>query len=172
MCSPFSKHIALMRQALVFAKNAFETTPCGMDEVPVGAVLVDQKTDKILHACHNRTKAYQSPLAHAEIQALEIGMQQKGAPFLTDCTLYVTLEPCPLCAAALSFARIGQVVFGAFNPKGGAIVHGPRLFESPSLSYHPPVIGGVLETECAALLKRFFRQKRGAATPNTEDADI
>ncbi|MGJ8564812.1 MAG: tRNA adenosine(34) deaminase TadA [Alphaproteobacteria bacterium] len=129
-------------------------------EVPVGAVLVEPNTGAILARAGNAPIAIDDPTAHAEILTIRDGAYKAGNYRLTGLTLYVTLEPCTMCAGAISNARIGRVVFGAFDPKGGAIVNGVKFFESPNCHHRPAVQGGVLADECAALLKDFFKARR------------
>ncbi len=128
-------------------------------EVPVGAVLVNSKGE-ILAQNGNRTEEWADPTAHAEVLAIRAGAARRGSPRLPDCDLYVTLEPCAMCAAAISLARLRRVVFGAYDPKGGGIEHGGRFFQQPTCHHAPEVIGGVEETKAAALLKAFFKEKR------------
>lgn len=128
-------------------------------EVPVGAVVVGAD-GRVLSRAGNRTEADKDPTAHAEVLALREAARAAGSARLPDCTLYVTLEPCAMCAAATSFARIGKVIFGAYDPKGGAVEHGPRFYGQPTCHHAPMVIGGVEETACGDVLKAFFQQKR------------
>lgn len=128
-------------------------------EVPVGAVLVDG-TGEILAQTGNRTEELADPTAHAEILAIRAATQQRGEPRLPDCDLYVTLEPCAMCAAAISFARLRRVIFGAYDPKGGAVEHGPRFFTQSTCHHAPEVIGGVEEQKAGTLLRDFFKEKR------------
>ncbi len=128
-------------------------------EVPVGAVLVN-KSGFIMAQAGNRSEEMNDPTAHAEILVIREAARQRGEPRLPDCDLYVTLEPCAMCAAAISFARLRKVVFGAYDPKGGAVDHGPRFFNQPTCHHAPEVIGGVEEKRCGALLKAFFEGKR------------
>ncbi len=128
-------------------------------EVPVGAVLVSDKGE-ILAQAGNETEAQSDPTAHAEILAIRKATQARGEPRLPDCDLYVTLEPCAMCAAAISFARIRRVIFGAYDPKGGAIEHGPRFFSQPTCHHAPEVIGGVDERRAQEILKNFFSNLR------------
>ncbi len=128
-------------------------------EVPVGAVLVTDKGE-ILAQNGNRTEELADPTAHAEMLVIRAAAARLSSPRLPECDLYVTLEPCAMCAAAISFARIRRVIFGAYDPKGGGIEHGGRFFAQPTCHHVPEVIGGVEETKAAALLKNFFRQKR------------
>lgn len=127
-------------------------------EVPVGAVVVCD--GRIVAAAGNRTEALKDPSAHAELLALRAAAQARGDPRLPDCDLWVTLEPCALCTAAISFFRIRRLYFGAYDPKGGAVEHGPRLFSQPTLHHAPEIYGGIDESRCAALLKDFFRDRR------------
>lgn len=133
------------------------------DEVPIGAVLVDSGTGQVLAADHNRVEELHDPTAHAEmlvIRAVSTGRKEKRLPFAD---LYVTLEPCPMCAAAISFARIRRLVFAARDPKGGGVEHGPRIFQQPTCHHRPGVFGGLDETRSAGLLKTFFQAKRASA---------
>lgn len=127
-------------------------------EVPVGAVIV--RDGHVLAAAHNRPRALLDPTAHAEVLAIREACRTLGQERLTGCDLYVTLEPCALCAAAISFARIRRVYFGAADPKGGAIEHGPRFFGQPTCHHAPEVYGGIRESEAAALLRDFFAERR------------
>ncbi len=129
-------------------------------EVPVGAVLVHGLTGEVIAAAHNLTKTLPDPTAHAEMLVLREGAQRLGAARLVDCDLYVTLEPCPMCAQAISFARLRRLVFGAYDPKGGGVEHGPRLYQQPTCHHRPEVVGGVLEAEARQLLQRFFQERR------------
>lgn len=128
-------------------------------EVPVGAVLVDA-SGKVLAAAHNRVERDKDPTAHAEILAIRAACAVRGDARLPDCDLYVTLEPCPMCATAISFARLRRVYWGAADPKGGGVEHGPRVFAQPTCHHVPELIGGIAETESAALLRDFFRARR------------
>lgn len=129
-------------------------------EVPVGAVIVDPADGRVLAAAGNRTEELADPTAHAEVLAIREACRLAGAPRLPGLDLYVTLEPCALCAAAISFARLRRVYFGAYDPKGGGVEHGPRLFAQPTCHHAPEVYGGVAETEAAALLRAFFQDRR------------
>ena len=129
-------------------------------EVPVGAVVVDAATGAILARAGNRTEADNDPSAHAEILALRVAAASKGAPRLPDCDLYVTVEPCAMCAAAVSFARIRRLYFGAGDPKMGAVEHGARFFAQPTCHHAPEVYGGIGEAEAAALMRDFFKVLR------------
>jgi len=129
-------------------------------EVPVGAVVVDAASGAILARAGNRTEADNDPSAHAEILALRAAAAAKGAPRLPECDLYVTVEPCAMCAAAISFARIRRLYFGAGDPKMGAVEHGPRFFRQPTCHHAPEVYGGIGESEAAALMRAFFEARR------------
>lgn len=129
-------------------------------EVPVGAVVVDGASGKILARTGNRTEADSDPTAHAELLALRAAAALKGAPRLAQCDLYVTLEPCAMCAAAISFARIRRLYYGAADPKMGAVEHGPRFFAQPTCHHAPEVYGGIAEREAAALMRAFFKARR------------
>jgi tRNA(adenine34) deaminase len=143
-----------MHEALAEARIA-----AAAGEIPVGAVVVGPDGNIIARA-GNRTEAANDPTAHAEILALRAAAALRGSPRLPDCDLIVTLEPCPMCAHAISLFRIRRLIFGAYDPKGGGVDHGARVFDAPSCHHHPDVIGGVCETEAATLLRDFFRAKR------------
>ncbi|WP_417398490.1 nucleoside deaminase [Glycocaulis abyssi] len=130
-------------------------------EAPIGAVIVDPQTDEVVAFAHNAPIAGHDPSAHAEILSLRLAGQKLGNYRLTGLEMFVTLEPCAMCAGAISHARIGRLVYGASDPKGGAIEHGPRFFDQPTCHWRPEVSGGVLAEESAALLKGFFRARRG-----------
>lgn len=127
-------------------------------EVPVGAVVV--REGKVLASAGNRTLELKDPSAHAEMLAIRAACQEIGSERLVDCDLYVTLEPCPMCAAAISFARLRRLYFAAYDPKGGAVENGVRLYASPSCHHAPEVYGGLSESEAATLLRDFFRERR------------
>ncbi len=129
-------------------------------EVPVGAVVVDSRTGAVLAAAGNRTEADHDPSAHAEILALRDACKVRGAPRLPDCDLYVTLEPCAMCAQAIANARIRRLYFGAYDPKGGGVEHGARIFSQPTCHHRPEVYGGIAEAKAAALLRAFFADRR------------
>ena len=129
-------------------------------EVPVGAVVL-APDGTVLARAGNRTEADADASAHAEMLALRAAAQRLGTPRLIGCDLVVTLEPCPMCAAALVHFRIRRLVFGAYDPKGGGVEHGPRVFQAKGCLHWPEVVGGVRETECAALLRGFFKELRG-----------
>ncbi|MBN9051355.1 MAG: nucleoside deaminase [Rhizobiales bacterium] len=127
-------------------------------EVPVGAVVV--RDGAVIARAGNRTLADRDPTAHAEMLALRQAAAALGSERLIDCDLYVSLEPCPMCAAAISFARIRRLYYGAGDPKGGAVDHGVRLYGSPTCHHRPEVYGGIGETDAAVLLRDFFAARR------------
>jgi tRNA(adenine34) deaminase len=127
-------------------------------EVPVGAVIV--REGAIVASAGNRTLADRDPTAHAEMLAIRAAAQALGSERLIDCDLYVTLEPCAMCAGAISFARIRRLYYGAADPKGGAVDHGPRLFAQPTCHHGPEVYGGINGAEAATLLREFFAARR------------
>jgi tRNA(Arg) A34 adenosine deaminase TadA len=129
-------------------------------EVPVGAVVVDPAGAAILASAGNRVEELNDPTAHAEMLVIRAATGAIRSPRLAGCDLYVTLEPCAMCAAAISFARIRRLYFGAYDPKGGGIEHGPRIFSQPTCHHRPEVYGGVEEEGAASLLRAFFRERR------------
>ena len=144
-----------MRIALDAAQAAAEA-----GETPVGAVVVDPATGEVVAIGANQPIGAHDPTAHAEIVALREAARKRGNYRLTGLTLVVTLEPCAMCAGAISHARIGRLVFGAEDAKGGAVVHGPRFFDQPTCHWRPEVTGGILAEESSSLLKGFFRERR------------
>jgi tRNA(adenine34) deaminase len=143
-----------MELALAEAEQARD-----LGEVPLGAVIVSAG-GKVLARAGNRALTLHDPTAHAELLAIRAACASLGSERLVDCDIYVTLEPCAMCAAAISFARIRRLYFGAADPKGGAVEHGPRFFQQPTCHHAPEVIGGLGETRAAALLKDFFAARR------------
>ena len=133
----------------------------GRGEVPIGAVIVDAN-GVVLARAGNRTREQSDPTAHAEIVAIRVACVAAGSERLPICDLYVTLEPCPMCAAAISFARVRRLYFAAADIKGGGVENGPRIFNQPTCHHAPEVYGGLCETEAALLLRAFFSQRRGA----------
>jgi tRNA(Arg) A34 adenosine deaminase TadA len=129
-------------------------------EAPIGAVILDPTTGEVIARAGNSPIGLSDPTAHAEILALRAASAKLGNYRLTGLTLVVTLEPCAMCAGAISHARIGRLVFGAFDEKGGAVISGPRFFDQPTCHWRPEIEGGVLAEESAALLKGFFRARR------------
>jgi tRNA(adenine34) deaminase len=143
-----------MAQALALAEAA-----ASRGEVPVGAVLVDA-AGRVLAAAGNRVETDRDPFAHAEMLALRAGAMLLGARRLGECDLWVTLEPCAMCAAAIGLARLRRLYFAAWDPKGGAVEHGPRLFAQPGANHRPEIYGGIDERRAAELLRNFFRDRR------------
>jgi len=129
-------------------------------EVPVGAVVVEAAGGRVLARAGNRVEADNDPAGHAELLALHAAAARAGAPRLPGCDLYVTLEPCAMCAQAMAFARIRRLYFGAYDPKGGGVEHGARIFTQPTCHHAPEVVGGLEEGRCAALLQAFFAARR------------
>lgn len=128
------------------------------DEVPIGAIIV--KDGQVIAMAHNLCECLKDPTAHAELLAIQKACSILGEPRLTDCELYVTLEPCAMCAGAISHARLAKVVYAAYDPKGGAVDHGSTVFQSPTCLHRPEVISGVMENESKQLLQSFFIAKR------------
>lgn len=152
----FDHDAGYMRIALDLAQAAARA-----GEAPVGSVIVDPASGEVVAAAANAPIAGCDPTAHAEVLALRRAGAARGNYRLTGLWLYVTLEPCAMCAGAISHARIGRLIFGAEDSKGGAVLHGPRLFEQPTIHWRPDVSGGLLAEESAAMLRGFFRVRRG-----------
>lgn len=144
-----------MQRALDQARHA-----AAAGEVPVGAVVARLDGGAIVAEAHNRVEADKDPTAHAELLAIRAAARELGEKQLTDCVLVVTLEPCAMCAQAIAFARLGRLVFGAYDPKGGGVEHGARVFEQATCHHRPEVVGGVRERDCGALLREFFQARR------------
>lgn len=142
-----------MRRALDLAAEA-----AGAGEVPVGAVVT--LDDEIVAETRNAMRGTNDPTAHAEMQAIRAAAEKLGTSRLDDCTLWVTLEPCAMCAAAVAVARLKALRFAAEDPKGGGVVHGARIFAQPTCHHRPDVLGGIGEDESAELLRRFFAERR------------
>lgn len=142
-----------MKEAIKQAKRAES-----YDEVPIGCVIV--KDNKIISRGYNQREKKQVSTAHAEVLAIEKACKKLGTWRLEDCDLYVTLEPCPMCAGAIVQSRIHKVIFGAYDPKGGSVQTCTHILDVKEYNHHPEYIGGILETECAQLLKDFFKKKR------------
>lgn len=151
-----SRDHTLMGMALAEAQAAADA-----GEAPVGAVLVDPATDEIIARGSNAPIKGCDPTAHAEILALRAGAEKLGNYRLTGLELFVTLEPCAMCAGAVSHARIGRLVYGAGDPKGGAVDHGPRFFQQRTCHWRPEVVSGVRAEEAGEILRGFFRARRG-----------
>ena len=144
-----------MQAALEEAKTA-----ANIDEVPIGAVLVNAETGDIVASHGNRTRKHNDPTAHAEILCIREICSFNKAQRAPGYDLYVTLEPCTMCAAAISFARLNRVIFGADDPKGGGILHGVKFYEQPTCHHKPEVTHGIMADECGQILKNFFKDKR------------
>jgi tRNA(adenine34) deaminase len=149
-----TEHQTIMARALAEAEAA-----AARGEVPVGAV-VTGPDGTVLAAAGNRVEELNDPSAHAEVLAIRAAAAKIGSPRLIDCDLHVTLEPCPMCAQAISFARIRRLVFGAYDPKGGGVEHGPRIYSQPTCHHAPEVVGGVEESRAGDLLRSFFQDRR------------
>ncbi len=130
------------------------------DEVPVGAVVVDPEAGRILAQAGNRTEELTDATAHAEMLALRAAARAFGGARLVGCDLYVTLEPCPMCAQAISLARIRRLYYGAADPKGGGVDHGPRIFDQITCHHRPDVYGGIDEVRAGRMLQDFFVARR------------
>ena len=142
-----------MRRALDLAAQA-----AADGEVPVGAVVT--LDDRVVAEARNAMRGSNDPTAHAEMAAIRKAAESLGTSRLDDCTLWVTLEPCAMCAAAISLARFKALRFGAEDPKGGGVVHGPRIFMQPTCHHRPDVLAGIGEAEAAGLLRTFFAERR------------
>ncbi len=147
--------LQMMRRAMMLAQAAADA-----GEAPIGAVLVDPATGEVVAEAHNQPIRLHDPTAHAEVLVMRAAGEKRGNYRLGGLTLYVTLEPCAMCAGAISHARIGRVVYGASDEKGGAVAHGPRFFEQPTCHSRPVVTSGVMAAESTALLRSFFRARR------------
>ncbi len=147
--------LEMMRRAMALAQTAAEA-----GEAPIGAVVVDPVTREVVAEAYNEPIRLSDPTGHAEILALRTAAAKLSNYRLSGLTLYVTLEPCAMCAGAISHARIGRVVYGASDAKGGAVEHGPRYFEQPTCHSRPTVESGLLAEESSAMLKAFFRARR------------
>lgn len=152
-----ARDIRFMQAALEQAQAAAD-----IGEAPIGAILVDPETDEIIARTHNQPISLDDPTGHAEILALREAASKRGNYRLTGLELFVTLEPCTMCAGAISHARIGRVVFGAEDHKGGGVVNGVRFFEQPTCHWRPDVLGGVLAEPSSEVLRSFFRARRAA----------
>ena len=142
-----------MRRALELAAKAAEA-----GEVPVGAVVT--RGEEVVAETRNAMRGSTDPTAHAEMEAIRAAARALGTPRLDECTLWVTLEPCAMCAAAISVARMKALRFGAEDPKGGGVIHGARIFAQPTCHHRPDILGGIGEDESAELLRRFFAERR------------
>jgi len=149
------KALSYMQRALEQAKQAFAE-----DEVPIGAVVVDPISGEIVAEAHNMSEHGTDATAHAEILAMQRACTKLKQKRLWDMDLYVTLEPCTMCAAAISFMRIKNLYIGAIDSKGGGVISGVRFYEQPTCHHKPQVFSGILESECGQILKEFFKSKR------------
>ena len=147
--------IQYMQKALELAKQA-----ASQDEVPIGCIIVNPQTQEILAETFNLTQHIEDATAHAEIRAIQQACKKMGTNRLREMDLYVTLEPCTMCAAAISFARINNLYFGAPDTKGGAVINGVKFYEQLTCNHRPNVHYGILEKECSKILKDFFQSKR------------
>ncbi len=144
-----------MQAALAAARQA-----AGRGEVPVGAVITGPD-GALLAVAGNETEARQDSTAHAEMLVIAAAQARMGSKYLAKCDLWVTLEPCAMCAGAIALARIRRLYYGASDPKGGAVEHGPRLFSQPTIHHRPDIYGGLSEAEASQLLQDFFAARRG-----------
>lgn len=143
-----------LNELILLAKTAAQR-----GEVPIAAAVV-ASGGTVLSTAHNEVEMRRDATAHAELLAIQQASVVRGSKYLEDCTLYVTLEPCAMCAQAISLSKIKKVIFGAYDPKGGGVEHGARVFAQSTCHHAPEVIGGVNEAECAALLVDFFKARR------------
>jgi cytidine deaminase len=150
-----SRFAPQMQFALREARAAFSR-----GETPVGAVVVDPVAGRVVAAAGNRTRELRDPTAHAEMLAIRAACAETGSERLTGLDLYVTLEPCAMCAAAVAAARIARLLYGAPDPKSGGVEHGARIFAHRQVHHKPQVFGGIAESECAALMRAFFAERR------------
>ncbi len=148
-------HLSFMELALEEARDAAER-----GEVPVGAVLIDGASGEVVASAGNAMEESHDPTAHAEILVIRRATSGRGESHLEGCDLYVTLEPCAMCAQAVSLARLRRLYFGAYDPKSGGVDHGAKVFDHPTCHHRPEVVGGLAEAECAKLLKAFFQVRR------------
>jgi tRNA(adenine34) deaminase len=148
-----------MDHAFSEAEKAFS-----QGEVPVGAAIVEASTGNLIATAHNEMVQRNDPTAHAELLVIQKTCQIRGLSRLEDCDIYVTLEPCPMCAQAISFARFRRLYFGAYDPKGGGVDHGAQVFQASSCHHKPEVMGGMNEAKCAQLLIQFFQKVRGTSS--------
>ena len=150
-----SRFAPLMDAALLEARAAY----CRA-ETPVGAVIVERASERIVARAGNRTRELHDPTAHAEMLAIRQACAELGSERLGGLDLYVTLEPCAMCAAAISAARIARLFYGASDPKSGGVEHGARVFAHPQAHHKPEVFGGIAEREASALMRAFFNERR------------
>ena len=148
-----------MDHAFSEAEKAF-----AQGEVPVGAAIVEASTGNLIATAHNEMVQRNDPTAHAELLVIQKTCQIRGLSRLEDCDIYITLEPCPMCAQAISFSRFRRLYFGAYDPKGGGVDHGAQIFQASSCHHKPEVMGGMNEAKCAQLLIQFFQKVRGTSS--------
>ncbi len=151
----------IVKTALQQARRAYRA-----DEVPVGAVIFDSRTGAIVARAGNRVEAAQNPTAHAEMRAIQKACRKLKTKFLNGYSLFVTLEPCAMCAGAISWARLDAVSYGAFDPKTGAVRQGAKVFSRPQTHHKPAVRGGIAEEECGRLMTSFFKDNRSSPSPS------
>lgn len=148
-----------MKIALKEAEKAFKE-----DEIPIGAIIV--KEGKVIAKAHNKKEKKKLPTSHAEIEAIQKACKKLDSKYLNDCTLYVTLEPCPMCAGAIIMARLKTVVFGAYDPKGGSLRSTLKMYEIQGFNHYPQVVENILSDQCAKILKDYFKNKRKSTKKN------
>lgn len=148
-----------MKPAIYFALEMAYRGFC-RDEVPVGAVIIDKATHEVIAAAHNEIVATHNPLGHAELIAIQKACTKRQTRYLDGCEIYVTLEPCPMCAQAISIARLDTLYFGADDPKSGGVLWGPRIFESPAAHHKPDIKSGLQSEVSGQLMHDFFKKKR------------
>jgi tRNA(adenine34) deaminase len=156
MTKPFNENDLTFMSAAMEEANRAQAR----DEVPIGAVLVDIHTGQIVARNGNRTRELSDPTAHAEVLVIRDACAQVQAQRIPDFDLFVTLEPCAMCAAAISFARLRRVIFAAPDPKGGGVLHGGKLYDQPTCHHRPDILHGLMGDESAALLRDFFKARR------------
>lgn len=132
----------------------------GREEVPIGAVIIDPESGEVIARAGNRTRELNDPSAHAEMLCIREACAKAGAQRIPGMWLYVTLEPCAMCAAAISFARIARVIIGADDPKGGGILHGGKFYDQPTCHWRPEVVSGIEAEKCGEVLREFFKARR------------
>ena len=145
-----------------YMRMAFEQAALAekAQEVPIGAVIVAGETGEVIAKAHNQTITLSDPSAHAEILAIRAACQVKDTQRIPDCVLYVTLEPCAMCAAAISYARLSHIYYGAADPKSGGLNQGPKIYDHATIHHKPDVTGGIMAEECGQILSDFFKARR------------
>ncbi len=152
---PFTTLQQPMQKSIKLAQIAFDK-----DEVPVGAIIINNDTQEILAQTYNLVETLKDPTAHAELLAIRAACKKLDSTYLTNCSLFVTLEPCSMCAQALAWAKISKIIFGAYDTKSGGIDHGAQIYNQETCHHKPMVIGGILEKPCKELMQKFFKDKR------------